>query len=202
MRNKAKVFETLTILGICSLTVNPAICQSSTNGLHAYKDRPATLVLTINETSVRGIKNWGGDGYCFQGRLSNKMVIIEKIDKDYTGPLRLDLSNMQRTNFSYDLDPKVRKWQKNCLITSVAAQKRNFGNNLMGDVLVVSKKNGIIKLSIYRKVDHSAKYNGAPSQTITYVDCNKKLEKDTRWDNTFRPIDRQSAAVAYYDVFC
>jgi hypothetical protein len=202
VRMKAKAVGTLTIISICALTVNPAISQSSTSGLQSYKDRPTTLVFTSNENSVRGIKNWGGDGYCFQGRLLNKIVIIEKIDKDYAGPLRLDLSKMQRTNFSYDLDPKARKWQKNCLIPSVVAQKRDFGNNMMGDVLVVGKKNGIIKLSIFRKVDYSAKYNGTPSQTITYVDCNKKLEKDTRWDNTFRPIDRQSAAVAYYDAFC
>ena len=89
-----------------------------------------------------------------------------------------------------------------CTIGTAWAQRINWGNDAMGDVEVVGRKDGILKLSIYRGVDYSAKYSGKPSKTITYIDCKKYLIKDTRWDASFTRIDRQSPGVGYVDAFC
>ena len=89
-----------------------------------------------------------------------------------------------------------------CAVGTAWAQSVNWRNDFMGDVEVVGRKDGILKLSIYRGVVYNAKYNGNPSETITYIDCKNFLIKDTRWATSFVSIDRQSPGVGYVDAFC
>lgn len=89
-----------------------------------------------------------------------------------------------------------------CTINPAWSQKKNWGDDFLGDVEIVGRKDRILKLSIHRGEDYSAKYNGKPSKTITYIDCKKYLIKDTRWHTSFTHIDRQSPGVGYVGAFC
>ena len=79
---------------------------------------------------------------------------------------------------------------------------KSYGNNAMGLAVVLSRKNGIIELTINRQVDYSTPYNGRPSSTTTFIDCTNYLKKDMRWDKSFVPIGRQSPSVGYARDFC
>ena len=88
------------------------------------------------------------------------------------------------------------------LVNSASAPMALAESNIQGEVSLIDRKNGIVKLLVKRKNDYSNAFRGSPSKTITYIDCNNFTIKDSRFDSKFIAIDRQSPGVSYFGKFC
>jgi len=88
------------------------------------------------------------------------------------------------------------------ITTPAIAQTIDFGNNLYGKATLVEKNGNIVKLSIFREVDYSLPFNGKPSTTVTFIDCNRRMQKDTRFQKAYAKPDRQDPGIVYLNRFC
>ena len=91
--------------------------NSQQANIEVYAERHAQLVIRKKGGgSVTGIRNFGGESFCFQGKIASGKLLIAAIDMDYPGEKEINLIGLRRIPYTPSPDARIRAWENQCFL--------------------------------------------------------------------------------------